>query len=132
MVPEVAEAVQPGIDFRQWVGLDRVDTPRPVSANGREPALAKHLQLLRDRRLRDRELPGDYLYDFARRVLALGKQLENSTTHRIAEDFERMHQPPVYAAIVRSAFARASSGSSPEAACAAPHASPLPRMKALP
>src|SRR5688500_3388882 len=104
MIPEVSESVQPRIDLRQWVGLDGVDAPCPVSAHGREPAFAKHFQLLRDRRLRDRELPGDHLYDFARRVLTLGEQLEDSTTHRIAEDFEGMHQPPVYAAIVRSAF----------------------------
>lgn len=34
--------------------------------------------------------------------------------------------------MVRSALARASPRSSPDAACASPHASPLPRMNAFP
>jgi len=91
----MSEAVQPGIDLRQTVCLDGVDAPSALGANGREPALTEDLQLLRDRRLGDAELAGDYLYDITRCVLAVGEQLENATTDRIAEDIEGMHQPPV-------------------------------------
>ena len=49
--------VQPRVDLGQRARVDGVDAPRALGAHRREPALAQDLELLRDRRLRDAELP---------------------------------------------------------------------------
>jgi hypothetical protein len=83
-------------------------------AHGREPVVAQDLELVRDRGLGGAELAGDDVYDLTRGVLAIGEELEDATPHRIPEDIERVHQSPVKNAMVRSACARASSGSAPD------------------
>jgi hypothetical protein len=76
-------------------------------------------------RLGDTELPRDDRDDLTRSVLAFA-ELEDAPPNEIAENVERVHHDPMYSAMVRSALARASSGSSPDAACATPQASGAP------
>src|SRR5262249_27936286 len=105
---------------------------RAFDADARKSILAQDFQLLRDGRLGDPKLPRDDRDDFTRRMLASSQQLQDSPSDWIAEDVEGVHQLPVKNAMVRSAFARASSGSSPPSASASPHASPLAWRNALP
>jgi hypothetical protein len=93
--PEPPEAIEPCVDISERARIDRVDPPRALGAHGREPAVAQHLEVLGDRRLRDPELGSDHRDDLARRVLALGQELHDPAPDRIAEDVERVHHPAV-------------------------------------
>ena len=95
MGPRSAETAQPCVDLGQRARIDGVDAPRAFGAHRREPALSQHLQLLRDRRLGDAELPRDDFDDLAGGVLTLGEELQDPAPNGIAEDVERMHQVPV-------------------------------------
>src|SRR6187431_3613122 len=70
-LPEPSERVEPGIGGREGRRVDGVQPPCAVGADGREPRLAQHTQMLRDRRLRDLELPLNHLADLARTELAV-------------------------------------------------------------
>src|SRR5258705_3883355 len=94
MLPEPAELAHPRIDLAQRPGLDRIDAARSISAHIRKAALAQHLEVLRNRRLRDAELALDDRDDVARALLAARQQLQNPAANRIAEDIESVHQPP--------------------------------------
>jgi hypothetical protein len=48
--------------------------------------------VLRDRRLRDAELPLHDRGHVAGRPLALGQQLQQAPPHRVAQDVEGVHQ----------------------------------------
>src|SRR5882672_1843584 len=93
MLPEPAELAHPRIDLAQRPGLDRIDAARSISAHIRKAALAQHLEVLRDRRLRDTELALDDGDDVARALLAARQQLQNPAANRVAEDIESVHQP---------------------------------------
>ncbi|AKF03537.1 hypothetical protein DB32_000686 [Sandaracinus amylolyticus] len=52
--------------------------------------------MLGDRGLRDPELAPDDRDDLTRGVLAVGRQeLEDAPPHRVSQDVEGVHQPPV-------------------------------------
>src|SRR3954469_7978161 len=137
MLPEPAELAHPLVDLAQWPGLDRVDAARSVRAHIGKAAVAQHLEMLRDRRLRDTELALDDDDDIARALLVARQQLQNPAANRIAENIEGGHKPsltgtPVWAAVVRSAAALAASALVPEAIDARHHSSELRRMKSWP
>ena len=94
LVPKPAEAVEPRIDVGQRLRPDGVEAPSALTPHCREAALSEHLQMLRDGRLRDPELAAYDRDDLARRVLAVGEELQDPAADRVAQDVERMHQPP--------------------------------------
>ena len=63
----------------------------PSGSDGREPAVAEDLEVLRHGRLRDPELRLDDGGDRSRRQLAVCEQLEDPATDRVPEDVERVH-----------------------------------------
>src|SRR5262249_61963466 len=71
--------------------VDGVEASGALGADGREAAVAEHLQVLRDRGLGDAELGPHDRGDRARGQLTLGEQLQDATANRIAEDVERVH-----------------------------------------
>ena len=72
--------------------------PWAVHAHRDEPGVAKHSQVLRHRRLGDAELTLHDRRDLTRRHLVVDEELEDAAAHRVAEDVEGVHHPPVYAA----------------------------------
>ena len=72
--------------------VDRVEPSGPLGAHGREALLAQDAQLAGDRRLRDAELAADRRDHLAGARLPRGQQVEDPTSHRVAEDIERMHE----------------------------------------
>jgi hypothetical protein len=95
-VPEMPKPIQPGIDLGERTGIDGVDASRALTANLRKPVLPEHLQVLRDRGLRDAELLGDDRNDLTGGVLTIRQELEDPPSHRITENVERMHRRAVY------------------------------------
>src|SRR5215813_14280576 len=85
MLPEAAELAHPGVDLAQRPGLDRIDAARAIRAHIGKAAVAQHLEVLRDRRLRDAELALDDGDDVARALLATRQQLQNTAANRVAE-----------------------------------------------
>ena len=86
--PEAAEAVEPGVDVAQAVGVDRVQAAGAVGADRGEAGLAQDAQVGRDAGLGDAELALDDRADRARGLLAVGEQLEDAAADGIAEDVE--------------------------------------------
>ena len=80
---------------------------RAVHAHRDEPGVAKHSQVLRHRRLGDAELTLHDRRDLTRGHLVGDEELEDAAAHRVAEDVEGVHHPPVYAAVVRAAASSA-------------------------
>src|SRR3954469_21788275 len=93
--PERAEAVEPGVDVLQRLGVHRVEAAGAVRAHRREPRLPEHAEVLGDRGLGDAELRADDAGDRARRLLAGGEQLEDPAADGIAEDVEGVHDAPL-------------------------------------
>ena len=56
-----------------------------------ETALAKHLEVLGDGRLRNAELVANRVGDGAGRLFTVDEELEDATPDRIAEDVEGVH-----------------------------------------
>jgi hypothetical protein len=92
LLPERPERCQPGVDLRQGTRLQRVDPPSALRPGAGEAALAEHTQVHGHRRLADPELGGDHRDHLAGRVLALGEQLQDPASHRVAEHVERVHR----------------------------------------
>jgi hypothetical protein len=93
LVPEAAVALEPAVDLLQGRGVDGVQAPGAVGADGGEAVLAQDAQVLRHARLRDAELGLDDGTDGARGLLAVGEELEDAPADRVAEDVERVHGP---------------------------------------
>src|SRR5664280_1522532 len=91
LVPEPAEAAEPHVDLLQGPGLHGVQPARTVRSDGGETVLSQHLQVLRDARLGDSELPLDDRRDRPGRLLAVGEQFQDPASHRITENVERVH-----------------------------------------
>jgi hypothetical protein len=83
--------VKPDVDLLQRRRVDLVKPSGAVRADGCEPGLPQHPQVLRHRRLRDPELPLDDPGDRAGGLLAVGEQLQYPASHRVAEHVERLH-----------------------------------------
>src|SRR5262245_49149504 len=93
--PEPPERLQPGVSLSQRARVHGIDAACPLGTHRRKPALSQDLELLRDGRLRDTELPRDDLDDLPGRMLALDQEFQDTPSNRIAEDIERVHQDPV-------------------------------------
>ena len=91
LLPEPAEVVEPVVDLLERRRVDRVEPARALGPDGREPAVAQDLEVLRDGRLRDPELRLDDVADRAGRQLAVGEELEDPPPDRVAQDVERVH-----------------------------------------
>jgi hypothetical protein len=91
----MSKSIQPNVDFRQRLCIDRVDASCALGANRREAALTQDLELLRDLRLCDAELTLDDFDDLTGRVFAVGEEFQDAPPNGIAEDFEGVHQAPV-------------------------------------
>ena len=91
VVPETTERVEPLLDLRERLGVERIEPALSVGADVRETAVAQDPQMLRDRRLTDAELGSDDVHDLPGRLLAGGEQLEDAPPDRVAEDVERVH-----------------------------------------
>jgi hypothetical protein len=96
LVPHPAVALEPGVDVAERSGVDGVEPPRALGANGREAVLAQHPQVLRHRRLGDAELRLHHGSERARRLLAVGEELEDAAAHGVAEDVEGVHERIAY------------------------------------
>ena len=59
LAPEHSEVLEPTIQLAERAGIDGIQAPCALGPDGREAVLPEHLQVLRDRRLRDAELSLD-------------------------------------------------------------------------
>src|SRR5262245_18692686 len=89
--PEATERIEPLIDVTQCTAVDRVQAVLPFGADCRKPVISQHFQMLRHRRLRDRELVLHDGADRPGRYLAVGEQLQDATAHWITQNVERVH-----------------------------------------
>src|SRR3954454_15105385 len=94
-LPEIAELTDPRIHRLEPRSIDRIEPSLRLRPNGREAALAQHLEVLRHGCLRDPELRSDHFDDLAGRHLAGRKQLEDATADGVGKDLEDLHQLPV-------------------------------------
>src|SRR4029079_15178493 len=93
LVPGGAEALEPAVQLAEGRGGEGIEAAGALRADGGEAAVAEHLQVLRDGRLRDAELCLDDRGDGPRRDLALREQLEDPAADRVTQDVERVHEP---------------------------------------
>ena len=70
-------------------------TPWAVDAHEHEPGVTKHSQVLGHRGLRDPELALHDRGDRTGRHLVVDEELEDAPAHRVPEDVEGVHHPPV-------------------------------------
>lgn len=91
--PEPAEPIEPLIDVLQCRTVDCIQPPLAVGSYCGETVVPQDFQMLRNRRLADRELVLDGRGDGACRHLAVGEQLQNAAPHRLPQDVERVHIP---------------------------------------
>src|SRR5215213_5048583 len=89
--PEAPEVVQPLVRLAQRLGVDGIEPPRPHRTYAGEAVVPQHLQVLRDRRLRDAVLGLHDRADLTGGELTAGEQLEDPAAHRIAEHVESVH-----------------------------------------
>lgn len=89
--PEPAELGHPRVDLLQRRGVDGIQPPGALSPHSGEPAVAEHLEVLRDGGVRDAELRGDGRRQLARGALTVREQLEQPAADRVAEDVEGVH-----------------------------------------
>ncbi len=90
--PESTECGKPLVDIPQGPAVDRVQPPLTLGPHRGEAVIPQHFQVLRHRRLADRELILDGGTDDAGRQLSVGEQLENAPANRITQDIERVHK----------------------------------------
>src|SRR5690606_649962 len=74
--PERPVVGDPGVYPPQRAGIESVDAPPPFGTNGGETLFPQDLQLLRDCRLRNRELATDQFDQVPGRVLTGGQHLD--------------------------------------------------------
>ena len=91
LLPGAAQLRHPCLDLVEGGGLDGVQPPGAIGADGREPVLPKHPQVLGHRRLADPELGADPRRDIAGRALLLGEELQDPSTNGVTHDVERLH-----------------------------------------
>ena len=91
----LAERCQPGVDAAQRRGVEPVVAAGAVGAHADEPGIPEDPQVLRHGGLGDPELVLHDPRDRARRQLVVDEELQDATSHRVAEDVEGVHQPPV-------------------------------------
>lgn len=89
--PESTEPIEPLVDIPQRRAVDRVQPPLAVGAYRSETIVPQNFQMLRNRRLADREFILDGRGDVACRHLTVGKELQNAAPHRLPQDVERVH-----------------------------------------
>ena len=80
--PESAESADPLVGVAKSASVDGVHASLAVRPYRRETVVSQHLQVLRYRRLRDRELVGDGGADRTCRQFAIGEQFENASPNR--------------------------------------------------
>ncbi len=97
LAPEPAEVVEPVVQLVERRGVDRIEAACALGPDGREPAVAQDLQVLRHGRLRDAELGLDDRGDRPGRQLAIGEQLQDPASDGVSEDIERVHCPKIQA-----------------------------------
>jgi hypothetical protein len=90
LIQELAEMVEPGVELTERWCVDGIEPPRAHRPDGREPAVAQDLEVLRHGRLRDPELGLDDGGDRPRAQFAIGEQLEDPPPNRIAKNVERV------------------------------------------
>ena len=89
--PESAEPIEPLIDILQRRAINRIQPPLTVGAYRSETIVPQDFQMLRNRRLADRELILDGRGDVARRHLTIGEELQNAAPYWLPQDVERVH-----------------------------------------
>jgi hypothetical protein len=89
--PELAVAVQPGVDLLEGDRVDRVEAAGAVDGDGGEAVVAEYPEVLGDGGLADAELFADRRGDPAGRQLPVGEQLQDPAPDRIAENVEGVH-----------------------------------------
>jgi hypothetical protein len=92
----VAEWVEPRIDLLERRRVHGVQAACAVRSDAREAAVAQDPEVLRDRRLADPELRLDDVGDGAGRALAVGEELKDPSSYRVAQDVERVHRREGY------------------------------------
>jgi hypothetical protein len=91
LLPKSAKLVYPGVDLLKRLRIHRINPLRSVDADSDEAALAQCTEMLRNARLRYAELVPDDLRETAGGALAAGKEFQNPTPYRIAENVKSMH-----------------------------------------
>ncbi len=86
---------EPVLEFDEDLGIEFVVAAGAVLVDGGEPLVAQDLEMLRDRRLGDRELPADRRDDFTGHLRTAREQFENAAANRICEDLEPVHEPTI-------------------------------------
>jgi hypothetical protein len=89
--PESAERAEPLINLLEWRGIDGVEAPGAVGADGGETAFPKDPEMLGHPGLGDAELLLDHLRNCSRGLLPTGQQLQDPAPDGIAENVERVH-----------------------------------------
>src|SRR6478752_4576655 len=100
--PEPAESTDPFVDIAEAAAVDGIHASLGVGAYRSEAVLAQHLQVLRHRGLRDRELVADRRADGASGQFAVGQQFQDPSTDRIAQDVERVHATTIATTYISS------------------------------
>jgi hypothetical protein len=95
LLPEAAERGEPRIDVAQWLCVEPVVATRTIGANANEASVPEDSQVLGYSGLGDCELVLHDRGDRPRRQLVVDEQLQDPASHRVAEDVEGVHQPPV-------------------------------------
>ncbi len=91
--PESAESIEPLVDILQCPAIHRVQPPLAVGAYRSETIVPQNFQMLRNRRLANRELILDGRGDVTCRHLTVGKEFQNAAPHWLPQDVERVHTP---------------------------------------
>lgn len=86
---------EPVLELDEDRGIEFVVAAGAVLVDDGEPLVAQDLEMLRDRRLGDRELPADRRDDLAGRLWTAREQFENAAANRICEDLEPVHGPTI-------------------------------------
>ena len=93
--PEATECAEPLVDIAERPSVHRIQPPLTIGPYRGEAVVPQYFQVLRHRRLSDRELVLNGRTDRTRCQLSVGQQLEDAPADRIAQDIESVHHTTV-------------------------------------
>ena len=85
--PEAAGLLQPGPEFIEPGGVERLDARLALGAGGDEARLAQHVQVLRN----GGRAQVEFVHEIARGPLALGEELDDAAAGRVGDGGEALH-----------------------------------------
>ena len=91
LVPEEPEARGPVLDLVERGGIEGIEPPGSLRPNAGKTALSQHPEVLRHRRLADREFLADEGGDQTSRLLAARQVLEDPSSHWITQNIKCCH-----------------------------------------